>query len=162
VLEQISGQVRPVREDMRAMGAWVFSGELHAPSTATMLDPRNDEMPMIDRPCVEGKEHIGGLSIIEAESLDEARAFGPKVARATTLPVEVASVPERARGLTEARRRSRVRRSSMSFPGRAVAVLARVFGDIDIAIASREARIMQRAAVACVRESALSGCWSSG
>src|SRR5437899_9387238 len=46
VLEKISGEVRAVREDMRAAGAWVFSGGLHAPSTATVLDPRSDEMPM--------------------------------------------------------------------------------------------------------------------
>ena len=74
---------------MRAAGAWVFSGGLHAASTATVLNPRSDEMPMIDGPYVEGKEHIGGLVIVKAESLDEALAWGRKVARATTLPVEV-------------------------------------------------------------------------
>jgi hypothetical protein len=46
-------------------------------------------MPMTDGPYVEGKEHIGGLVIIKAESLDEALAWGRKVARATTLAVEV-------------------------------------------------------------------------
>ena len=89
VLEKISGEVRAVEEDMYAAGAWVFAGGLHAPSTATVLDPRSDEMPMTDGPYVEGKEHIGGLVIIKAESLDEALAWGRKVARATTLPVEV-------------------------------------------------------------------------
>jgi hypothetical protein len=89
VLAKISSDVRAVREDMRAAGAWVFSGGLHASSTATVLDPRSDQMPMTDGPYVEGKEHIGGLVIINAESLDEALAWGRKVARATTLPVEV-------------------------------------------------------------------------
>jgi hypothetical protein len=89
VLAKISNDVRAVREDMRAAGAWVFSGGLHASSTATVLDPRSDQMPMTDGPYVEGKEHIGGLVIIETESLDEALAWGRKVARATTLPVEV-------------------------------------------------------------------------
>ena len=89
VLEQISGEVRAVEQDMRVAGAWVFAGGLHAPSTATVLDPRSAEMPMTDGPYVEGKEHIGGLAIINAESLDEALAWGRKVARATTLPVEV-------------------------------------------------------------------------
>jgi hypothetical protein len=87
VLEKISGEVGAVEEDMRAAGAWVFSGGLHAPSTATVLDPRSEAMPMTDGP--KGKEHIGGLAIIKAESLDEALAWGRKVARATTLPVEV-------------------------------------------------------------------------
>jgi hypothetical protein len=89
VLDKISGDVHAVQEEMRAAGAWVFSGGLHPPSTATVLDPRSDEMPMTDGPYVEGKEHIGGLVIIKAESLDEALAWGRKVARATTLPVEV-------------------------------------------------------------------------
>jgi hypothetical protein len=81
--------VRAVEEEMHAAGAWVFSGGLHASSTATVLDPRSDEMPMTDGPYVEGKEHIGGLVIIRAENLDEALAWGRKVAGATTLPVEV-------------------------------------------------------------------------
>jgi hypothetical protein len=89
VLAKISSDVRAVRDDMRAAGAWVFSGGLHASSTATVLDPRSDQMPMTDGPYVEGKEHIGGLVIVKAESLDEALAWGRKVARATTLPVEV-------------------------------------------------------------------------
>jgi hypothetical protein len=89
LLEKISGDVRAVDEAMRAAGAWVFSGGLHAPSTATVLDPRSDEIPMTDGPYVEGKEHIGGLVIMKAKSLDDALAWGREVARATTLPVEV-------------------------------------------------------------------------
>jgi hypothetical protein len=88
-LEKISGEVLAVEEDMRGAGAWVFSGGLHASSTATVLDPRRDGMPMTDGPYAEGKEHVGGLVIVKAESLDEALAWGRKVAQATTLPVEV-------------------------------------------------------------------------
>ena len=89
VLEKITRDVLAVRDEMRAAGAWVFSGGLHAASTATVLDPRAAEMPMTDGPYVEGKEHVGGLTIIKAQSLDEALVWGRKVARATTLPVEV-------------------------------------------------------------------------
>ena len=89
VLEKIADEVGAVQAEMRAAGAWVFSGGLHAASTATVLNPRHEEMPMIDGPYVEGKEHIGGLVIIKAESLDEALVWGRKLARATTLPVEV-------------------------------------------------------------------------
>lgn len=89
VLEKIAGDLATVRQEMRATGAWVFSGGLHASSTATVLDPRSDGMPMTDGPYVEGKEHIGGLTIIKAESLDEALAWGRKLAQATTLPIEV-------------------------------------------------------------------------
>jgi len=89
VLEEIARDVRAVDAEMRAAGVWVFAGGLHAAETATVLDPRRDELPMLDGPYVEGKEHIGGLVIIAVDSLDEALAWGRKVARATTLPVEV-------------------------------------------------------------------------
>ncbi len=89
VLQRIAGDVRAVNEQLRAAGAWVFSGGLHAASSATVLNPRREGMPMTDGPYVEGKEHIGGLVIVMAESLDEALAWGREVARATTLPVEV-------------------------------------------------------------------------
>jgi hypothetical protein len=88
-LEAIMHDVRAVEEEARAAGAWVFAGGLHAPSSATVLDPRNPGMPMIDGPYVEGKEHVGGLTIIKAGDLDEALEWGRKLARATTLPVEV-------------------------------------------------------------------------
>ncbi|HWE12941.1 MAG TPA: YciI family protein [Solirubrobacteraceae bacterium] len=89
VLEQVMQNVRAVDQEIRAAGAWVFTGGLHAPGTATVLNPRSTEMPMIDGPYVEGKEHIGGLTIIKASDLDEALAWGRKLAQATTLPVEV-------------------------------------------------------------------------
>lgn len=89
VLEKVMRDVRAVDDELRAAGAWVFSGGLHAPGTATVLDPRSDEMPMTDGPYVEGKEHIGGLTIIKATNLDEALKWGGKLARATTLPIEV-------------------------------------------------------------------------
>jgi hypothetical protein len=57
--------------------------------TATVIHPRREGMPMTDGPYVEGKEHIGGLNIIRAANLDEALEWGRKLARATTLPIEV-------------------------------------------------------------------------
>jgi hypothetical protein len=89
VLAEIARDLQAVNEEMRAVGAWVFSGGLHEASTATVIDPRRDDLPMTDGPYVEGKEHIGGLSIIKAGSLDEALSWGRKLARATTLPIEV-------------------------------------------------------------------------
>jgi hypothetical protein len=88
-LAEIMREVRAVTEELRSAGAWVFSGGLHAPSTATVIHPRQQEAPMTDGPYVEGKEHIGGLTIIKAANLDEALGWGRKLARATTLPIEV-------------------------------------------------------------------------
>jgi hypothetical protein len=44
---------------------------------------------MTDGPFAEGKEQIGGLSIIRAEDLDGALEWGRRLARATTLTIEV-------------------------------------------------------------------------
>jgi hypothetical protein len=89
VLAEIMRDIAAVRDEMRSAGAWVFSGGLHAPSTATVVHPGQEEVPMTDGPYVEGKEHIGGLAIIKAANLDDALAWGRKLSRATTLPVEV-------------------------------------------------------------------------
>jgi hypothetical protein len=89
VLAGIVRDVRAVEEELRSAGAWVFSGGLYAPSAATVVHPRQEEMPMTDGPYVEGKEHIGGLTIIKTATLDEALEWGRKLARATTLPIEV-------------------------------------------------------------------------
>jgi hypothetical protein len=44
---------------------------------------------MTDGPYAEGKEHLGGFTVIAAPDLDAALAWGAKLARATTLPIEV-------------------------------------------------------------------------
>ena len=88
-LEEIMRDVGAVNQELRAAGAWVFSAGLHDPSTATVLRPSGDDVLMTDGPFAEGKEHIGGLSIIRAEDLDAALAWGRRLAVATTLPIEV-------------------------------------------------------------------------
>jgi len=89
MLEEITRDLEVLRSEMRAAGVWVFAGGLHEPSTATVIDPRRDGMPMTDGPYVEGKEQIGGLTIIQASNLDDALGWGQKLARVTTLPIEV-------------------------------------------------------------------------
>jgi len=89
VLQKIMRNVHAVREEMKSAGAWVFSGGLHEPSTATVLRPQNTDVLTIDGPFAEGKEYIAGLSIIKASDLDDALRWGRKLATATTLPIEV-------------------------------------------------------------------------
>jgi hypothetical protein len=88
-LQTIMADVRAVDAEIRAAGAWVFSGGLHPPETATVLRRRDSEMTMTDGPFIEAKEHIGGLTIIAAPDLDAALSWGRKLSAATTLPVEV-------------------------------------------------------------------------
>jgi hypothetical protein len=88
-LEPIMRDLAALNEELKAAGAWVFAGGLHDPSTSTVVRPQGDELLTTDGPYVEGKEHVGGLSIIAAPDLDAALEWGRKLAKATTLPIEV-------------------------------------------------------------------------
>ncbi|HEY3020682.1 MAG TPA: YciI family protein [Solirubrobacteraceae bacterium] len=88
-LEAIRRDVGAWAEELKAAGAWVFSAGLHPASTATVLRPRDGEVLTTDGPFAEGKEHVGGFTIIKAPDLDAALDWGRKAARATTLPIEV-------------------------------------------------------------------------
>lgn len=88
-LERINRDVAALNREMKAAGAWVFSDGLHPPSTATVLRLQHGDVLMTDGPFAEGKEHLGGLCIIKAPDLDAALGWGRKIARATTLPIEV-------------------------------------------------------------------------
>jgi hypothetical protein len=88
-LAVIMKDVGEVDQEMRDAGIWVFAGGLHQPGTATVLRPADGDVLVTDGPYVEGKEHVGGFTIIEAPDLDQALEWGRKLARATTLPIEV-------------------------------------------------------------------------
>ena len=89
VLGPIMRDVEALRSEMQAAGAWVFSEGLFPPSTATVLRQVDGELLTTDGPYVEGKEHLGGFTIVKAPDLDAALAWGRKAATATTLPIEV-------------------------------------------------------------------------
>jgi len=89
VLGPIMRQVHALQDELKAAGAWVFSGGLHAPSTATVVRAQAGEVLVTDGPYVEGKEHIGGFTIIKAPNLDVALRWGQRLAQATSLPIEV-------------------------------------------------------------------------
>jgi hypothetical protein len=89
ILEPIIRDVDAVDREMREAGVWVFAGGLHAPTTATVVRDADGEVIMTDGPYVEGKEHLGGFTIVEAPDLDAALEWGGKLARATKLPIEV-------------------------------------------------------------------------
>lgn len=89
VLEPIIANVQNVDAAMREAGIWVFAGGLFPPSTATTLRPFGGTVTTTDGPYAEGKEHLGGFSIIQVDDLDAALAWGRRLAEATTLPIEV-------------------------------------------------------------------------
>jgi hypothetical protein len=89
ILEPIMADVATVQEEMRSAGVWVFSAGLHPASSATVVRDRDGEALLTDGPFTEGKEHLGGFTIVTAPDLDAALAWGAKVAKATRLPIEV-------------------------------------------------------------------------
>jgi hypothetical protein len=89
VLGPIVARLDALDAELRDAGAKVFSGGLHDPSTATVVRASEGDVVMTDGPFVEAKEHLGGLTIVQAEDLDEALAWGRRLAEATTLPIEV-------------------------------------------------------------------------
>ena len=88
-LERIMKDVDAVHQELQDAGVWIFGGGLHPPGTATVLRPSDGDVLTTDGPFAEGKEHVGGFSIIDVPDLDEALDWGRKLARATTLPIEV-------------------------------------------------------------------------
>jgi hypothetical protein len=88
-LETIMADVDAVDAAMKAAGVWVFAGGLFPPSTATVVRQQDGGALLTDGPFTEGKEHVGGLTIIEAPDLDAALDWGRRLGAATTLPVEV-------------------------------------------------------------------------
>jgi hypothetical protein len=89
VLGKIMQDLEVLNREMKAAGAWVFAVGLHPPSTATVVKVNAGEVLITDGPFTEAKEHIGGFTIVRAPDLDVALEWGSKLARATTLPVEV-------------------------------------------------------------------------
>jgi hypothetical protein len=50
---------------------------------------RRGDVVMTDGPFAEGKEHMGGFTVISAPDLDAALDWGRRIAEISTLPCEV-------------------------------------------------------------------------
>ncbi len=89
-LEPVMRDVARVKQEMQDAGIWVFSAGMHPPETATVVHLEQGEMLTTDGPYLEGKEHVGGFTIIKVADLDEALEWGRRLATAITgLPIEV-------------------------------------------------------------------------
>jgi hypothetical protein len=89
VLDGVRRDLDALNAQLKAEGAWVFSGGLHPVGTATVVRVHDDDITTTDGPFAEGKEHLGGFTIIKAPDLDAALGWAAKLTRATTLPIEV-------------------------------------------------------------------------
>jgi hypothetical protein len=88
-MQQTYKQVLLIEEEMKSAGAWVFSGRLHEPDTATVVHQSDGDVLTTDGPFAESKEHLGGFYIIEADDLDAALAWASKVTEVIKTPIEV-------------------------------------------------------------------------
>ena len=88
-LEQIMRDVAAVEADLRAAGAWVLGGGLHPAAAAAVVRTHDGEPLTTDGPYAETKEHLGGITVIDADDAEAALAWAGRLAQATTLPIEV-------------------------------------------------------------------------
>ncbi|MEV0379687.1 YciI family protein [Nonomuraea sp. NPDC050643] len=90
VLGPVMERLNALETEMKAAGVWVFSRALQPAGQAVVVRLRDGEVLSTDGPYTEGKEHIGGFTIIEAADRDAALAWARKMAAAVALlPVEV-------------------------------------------------------------------------
>jgi hypothetical protein len=89
-MQQSYQQMQALEEDMKAAGAWLFSGRLTEPDMATVVRgvPAGDAV-MTDGPFVESKEHLAGFYIIEADDLDAALGWAARTSTIIGMPIEV-------------------------------------------------------------------------
>ena len=89
VLDPIMAGLQAWRDELTAAGSWVFTAGLHPASTATVVRVTGGETLTTDGPFTEGKEHIGGFTILRLPDLDAALESARKLADVTGLPIEV-------------------------------------------------------------------------
>lgn len=89
VLGPVMEEMGKVRAELAESGSWVFGAGLHQPDAATVLRVRDGDVVTTDGPYIEGKEYLGGFTIIKAPDLDAALKVGRRHAEITGLPIEV-------------------------------------------------------------------------
>src|SRR5262245_27951585 len=72
VLGKVMAELGALRKDLEESGQWVFGNGLHDPDASTVVRLRDGEVITTDGPYAEGKEHLGGFTIITAPDLDAA------------------------------------------------------------------------------------------
>jgi len=88
-MQQSYQQMQAMEEEMKAGGAWLFSGRLTEPDVATVVRVSAGDALTTDGPFVESKEHLAGFYIINADDLDGALGWATKTAAIIGMPIEV-------------------------------------------------------------------------
>ena len=81
---------RAVVDEMQDTGVYVFAGGLEEEiDKAFSADATSGTLTFTDGPYVETKEFLGGLTVIDVPTEDEARMWAGKIAEACGWPQEV-------------------------------------------------------------------------
>jgi hypothetical protein len=97
VIDDTAGRATPdedaaidvFNERLKAEGHWVFAGGLAAPSSATVIDNRGEEVMFTDGPFLESKEYLAGFWIMDAPDLDVALKLAAEGSKACNRKIEV-------------------------------------------------------------------------
>src|SRR5258708_32565080 len=89
VLRKVMADIDQMNRELKASGSWVFAGGLHDASTATVVRVKHGETLITDGPFAEGKEHLGGVTIIKAPDPHVAPGGRRRPAGAPAPPVRV-------------------------------------------------------------------------
>jgi hypothetical protein len=80
VLDPILRNLAALNGEIQAAGAWVFAAGLHPASAATVLKAEDGQVLTTDGPYTDGKEHLGGFTVLKCADLDEALEWGRRMA----------------------------------------------------------------------------------
>ena len=89
-----SASVRPVIEEMKAAGIFLFTnGGLDASTVVCSVEAHDGEPIFTDGPYIESKEHVGGFAVINVPDDAAARYWAGRIAVALDWPQEVHRFP---------------------------------------------------------------------
>lgn len=88
--ESMVEDIHALNREMIAAGVRRFAGGLGA--AHTLRAQSNGDVLVTDGPYLETKELVGGITIVETATLDEALAWARKGAKACRMPTEVREI----------------------------------------------------------------------
>jgi hypothetical protein len=82
-------EINAFNDGLRANGQWIFAGGLSAPANASVIDNRGDAGIETGKPLFEAKENFSGFWLIEAASVEIAKALALAGSKACNRKVEL-------------------------------------------------------------------------
>ena len=90
--DAVMGEYFAFTDGIKQSGQYVAGDALHPTQTATTVRVRNGDQLVTDGPYAETKEALGGLFILEAESIDDACRLAAEIPAAERGAIEVRPV----------------------------------------------------------------------